>query len=63
MADEPIPCSTCVSGAMPQGYMDWHWLAEERLRAGYLQTQCPECGLWRYQDEFRREYAGDGEGI
>lgn len=36
----------------PEGYLEWHEWAEVQHRAGLRQRSCPDCGLWRYPQEF-----------
>ncbi len=34
------------------GYIAWHRWAERRARKGDKQTQCPDCKLWLFPEEW-----------
>lgn len=44
-------CGTCSPIRLP--YIAAHADAERRAKKGQTQSQCPECGLWRWPGEFR----------
>lgn len=33
------------------GYLQWHYEADRRHKAGQRQSWCVKCGLWRWPDE------------
>lgn len=35
----------------PEGYIAWHEWAEAQRRGGLKQSQCGQCGLWRFPQE------------
>ena len=43
----------------PDGYLEWHAWATVQYIAGLRQTQCPECGRWRFPQEACAH--GDGQ--
>lgn len=35
----------------PTGYLDWHAWAEAQHKAGLRQSQCGNCGRWRFPQQ------------
>jgi hypothetical protein len=36
----------------PEGYMAWHQWAQTQYNSGLRQRTCPNCGLWKFPQEF-----------
>lgn len=34
------------------GYLKWHDWAEQKIKRGAMQKQCPKCGRWYFREEF-----------
>ncbi len=48
----------------PTGYMDWHEWAKVQHKAGLRQTQCSECGLWKFPQELSdADFAGTNKAV
>jgi hypothetical protein len=44
------PCTSHKTETM--GYLEWHAWAEERVKKGDKQKQCPKCKRWFFEDYF-----------
>jgi len=48
-----MPCDQYKPGdPPPEGYNAWHEWARVQVKSGLEQTQCPDCGKWRFPQEF-----------
>lgn len=43
--------NNCNHNQVKLGYMQWHIWAENKIKRGAKQTQCPKCGLWLFKCE------------
>lgn len=34
------------------GYLQWYYWAEQKIKRGAKQKQCPKCGRWYFREEF-----------
>jgi len=49
----PLLVSACsIHNPKQLGYLQWHNLAEQKIKRGAKQKECPKCGRWYFQDEF-----------
>ena len=53
IANVPLSGSACSGHNTKElGYLQWHNLAERKIKRGAKQKECLKCGRWYFRDEF-----------